>query len=251
MVFIASDETLDRQGEVIGIDTWDLANFQKNPVLLVNHDYRVETIVGRAANVGFNMVDGNKVLTFEPEFHGLTQLSREVQMMVEQGILSTVSVGFLRRSPRDDGDTKINELMEISFVPVPANPSAERIRSIMSDQLSVEEIMAVKHFAGIEEEKKEEEEVEVKEGRVLSTKNRRLVSEARDALQALLDASEPEKQIESNASDEGETEDTPKVGQEKAKGRAGKSNSRELRFLKRVAKEINHAIYESKQTSNG
>jgi len=38
---IASDETVDRSGEVVSIDAWDLANFQQSPRLLIDHDYSV------------------------------------------------------------------------------------------------------------------------------------------------------------------------------------------------------------------
>jgi phage head maturation protease len=128
ITFVASDETLDRGGEVIPIDSWDLSNFKKNPVLLVNHDYKVENIVGLAKRV---RVESGQLL-FDPEFHGITQLSREVKDMVEQGILNTVSVGFMPHGPKKDGDKASNELFEISFVPVPANPSAERLRAVMA-----------------------------------------------------------------------------------------------------------------------
>lgn len=182
--FIASDETLDRQGEVIPIDSWDLRNFKKNPVLLVNHDYKVQNIVGRAKNIRIaDNGSGTKVLMFEPTFHGLTQLARDVEQMVRESILNTVSVGFMRKMPDHDGDKQLNELMEISFVPVPANPSAERIKSLMNTEISAEEEAAIKAFA-------EGDDTTIKEGRVLSAKSKRLVENAIDALQALLDESE-------------------------------------------------------------
>jgi HK97 family phage prohead protease len=130
LTFIASDETLDRMNEVIPIDSWDLKNFKKNPILLVNHDYAVQNIVGLAKNIRVE----DKQLLFEPQFHGLTQLSLEVKALVEADILNTVSVGFMPKGPKKDGDKISNELFEISFVPVPANPSASRIKSIMDEE---------------------------------------------------------------------------------------------------------------------
>lgn len=128
IIFVASDETLDRGGEVLPIDAWDLKNFKKNPVLLVNHDYRVENIVGMAEKI---WVEGKQLL-FKPLFHGITELSREVKEMVEKGFLNTVSVGFMPHGPQKDGDRPSFELFEVSFVPVPMNPSAERIKDIMA-----------------------------------------------------------------------------------------------------------------------
>lgn len=186
--FVATDETLDRQGEVIPIDSWDLGNFRKNPVLLVNHDYKVQNIVGRAGGLRFADRGGKKAMVFEPIFHGITQLAREVEAMVREAVLNTVSVGFLRKAPQQDGDKQLNELMEISFVPVPANPSAERIKSLIDPQLSEAETALVKAFA------------EEKEGRVLSGRNRKLISDAVETMKAsigvlseLLDATDTGK----------------------------------------------------------
>jgi hypothetical protein len=127
-VFVASDETLDRSGEVVPMDSWDLNNYLKNPVLLVDHDYRVENIVGLATNLS---VSGGK-LTFEPLLHNITPLSQQVNEMIEKGFLNSVSVGFLPHGPQGDGERVKNELLEISFVPVGANPNALRLNSIKS-----------------------------------------------------------------------------------------------------------------------
>jgi HK97 family phage prohead protease len=228
ITFVASDETLDRGGEVVPIDSWDLKNYGRNPVLLVNHDYKVENIVGKAENVRVE----DKSLLFEPVFHGITQLSREVEAMVQEGILNTVSVGFMPHGPAKDGDRPTNELFEISFVPVPANPSAARLEAVMVKGLEPAVIKEVAAWAGIEEksptcrqadETEEEcqnrkipeimkddpsmdqdqavaiamsmckkpckisegiktEEIEEKEGRIISGKNRKLIGESIDIL---------------------------------------------------------------------
>jgi len=120
MTIVASDETLDRMGEVVPLDSWDLTNYKKNPVLLVDHEYKVANIVGRATNIKLDQ----KALTFTPEFHGLTQLSKEVEAMVNGDFAPAVSVGFLPHGPSGDGEKTMNELLEISFVSVPANPNA-------------------------------------------------------------------------------------------------------------------------------
>lgn len=151
--FIATDETVDRQSESIPIDTWDLNNFKRNPVLLVNHDYRVESIVGLATGLSFV----NKQLVFEPTFHEITQLSREVKEMVEGDILNTVSVGFMSRYPKRGQDGKaVNELLEISFVPVPANPSASRIGKALENGINDEEKERLESFVKSLDDLKEE-----------------------------------------------------------------------------------------------
>lgn len=127
--FVASDETVDRQGESLPMDAWDLRNFKKNPVLLVNHDYKVENIVGSAKKIRVE----NGQLIFDAVFHEITTLAKEVKKMVEDGWLKTVSVGFMRKAGKSEKDPMTNELFEVSLVPVPANPSAERIKSLVAD----------------------------------------------------------------------------------------------------------------------
>lgn len=141
ITFVASDETLDRSGEVIPIETWDLTNFMRNPVMLVDHDYCVENIIGLAKNI---RIEGKQLL-FEPVFHEITELAKSVSQMVLEGVLNTVSVGFLPHGPIKDGDTGRNELLEISFVAVPANPSAERLKSLQK-QVTEENKMQIKSW---------------------------------------------------------------------------------------------------------
>jgi hypothetical protein len=40
MRFVASDESVDRYGDIIRASGWQLENFRKNPVLLFAHDSR-------------------------------------------------------------------------------------------------------------------------------------------------------------------------------------------------------------------
>lgn len=116
--FIASDESVDRSGESIPVDTWDLANFKKSPRLLADHDYSIASILGVCENV---RVEGGRLM-FSPKFHEITELAKTAAKMVAEGVLNTVSVGFLRKS--DKKGNVSNELMEISLVAVPANPNA-------------------------------------------------------------------------------------------------------------------------------
>lgn len=115
LVAIASDETTDRVGDKIKVVDWSFKNYLKNPVLQAGHDYRPEFTIGRAKNL---RVDGRKVL-FNPEFHGITQLSKEVEQMYRKGYLKAWSVGFIPAN--EDKDS--HELLEISSVAVPANPN--------------------------------------------------------------------------------------------------------------------------------
>lgn len=116
IVAVASDSTLDREGESLKPERFSLGNYLKNPVVLWAHRYN-EPPIGVAKNV---RVEGGKLL-FEPEFHELTPFAAQVKQMYEGGILRAFSVGFLR-SQAEHGE--VYELLEISAVPVPMNPNA-------------------------------------------------------------------------------------------------------------------------------
>jgi len=210
LTIVASDETVDRMGEVVPIDAWDLGNYKKNPVLLVDHDYKVSNIVGRAKNI---KIDG-KSLTFTPEFHDITQLAKEVRAMVESDFAPAVSVGFLPHGAQKDGGKIKNELLEISFVSVPANPNALALAMKGINDVQVKEIsewvekevtddatdqpeitaevktvtMSMDLYDSIG--KQIDELATLKEGRVISGKNRTKILDCSNALKqvaALLD----------------------------------------------------------------
>mgnify|MGYP007071607982 CR=1 FL=1 len=118
LVAIASDESLDRHGERIAIKGWELGAYVKNPVLQWAHDYSLPPI-GKAVNI---RMDGQKLI-FEPDFHGETELSKQVKTLFEKGYLKAFSVGFIPKEMDGNTITKA-ELLEISAVPVPSNPNA-------------------------------------------------------------------------------------------------------------------------------
>lgn len=153
---IVSDETLDRHGDVIKLGTWDLRHFSKSPRMLVDHDHQVEKIVGKWENP---RVDGGG-LVMDAVFHDITPLARATKEMVEGGFLDTVSVGFIPHGPEKDGDSDRNELIEVSWVTVPANPNARILKELMDKNASQQEVNAVKKFVGDEEETVYEEEIE-------------------------------------------------------------------------------------------
>ena len=162
MTIVASDETVDRSGEVVRARQWDLSNFLKSPRLLVDHDYSVKSIVGKAVNARVE----NAKLLFEPLYHDITELARQVKEMVDQGFLDTVSVGFIRKG---EGNNVVNELLEISFVAVPANPNA-RVLAVKDigadDERAIKEFIDDENFDDedeiIEEAEQEDDEVEEK-----------------------------------------------------------------------------------------
>lgn len=274
ITIIASDETLDRYGEVVPLDAWDLRNYKKNPVLLVDHNYSMSAIVGRAKNLKV----GEKEFTFEPEFHNITQLATEVQKMVEEGFAPAVSVGFIPHGPAKDGGKGTNELLEISFVAVPANPSAlvlqNALKAVKADEeTEIKSWVEVQNKSedddteekedgedkGGETETKTKEELtatvaelttqvaELKEGRVLSGKNRTKITEGVSALKQaaavledLLNATDPnaEKSADTSKGRQTEVEEEP-IAPKKAK-------STVLRVLQNINRDTNELLSQLK-----
>ena len=127
LTFVASDETEDRLGDVVRADGWELDTYRHNPVFLWAHDVS-RTPIGRSSWVG---VEGTRLLAtveFAP-----TAFAREVELLYRQRFLRAVSVGFrakafsFRRDPVrgvEGVEYSKQELLEISAVPVPANPRA-------------------------------------------------------------------------------------------------------------------------------
>lgn len=122
---LASTDTLDRQGDIVDPrgGTWSL------PVpLLFGHDHSVP--VGWVRSVE---VRGNG-LWIEAEFAEGVGRADEIWSMVDKGLISTYSIGFIPTEPGEilrGGGRKFTgwELLEISVVVVPANRDARIERS--------------------------------------------------------------------------------------------------------------------------
>lgn len=117
--FVISDESTDRQGEIIKQDGWDFKNYLANPVVLFGHD-SYDLPIGKTIDIS---VENGKTLATIQFAADIYDKAAIVFNMVKAGILNTVSVGFINHENEGENLTK-NELLEISVVPVPANPNA-------------------------------------------------------------------------------------------------------------------------------
>jgi len=135
--FILSDESVDRMGDVIRADGWDLASFKKNPVALFGHSH--DQILGVWENV---RVEGKKLLgRLKLAKPGTSELVDTVRSLIDQRILKAVSVGFqpIEAEPRKSGDGYDfikSALHEVSVVSVPANPNALAIAKALSPEIA-------------------------------------------------------------------------------------------------------------------
>ena len=199
--FIVSDETVDRDGDTVSIDGWDLSNYQKNPVVLYGHDktafpvaraknvYIDRTIPALVADVSFPSKE-----SFSSESGESDAFSRSdaVFCMAKSGLLNAVSAGF---KPIDGFKTntgkKFNkqELLEISIVPVQSNRNALAIlRSAGHDDIVCKGVGIM------------ESEIVEKAGKRLSNESKAILKECHETLKAcheklgaFLDQDEPDE----------------------------------------------------------
>lgn len=124
--YVMSDETVDRMGDVIEADGWNLKNFIKNPIALFNHDSSF--VIGHWTDV--KVQAGKLVGKLNLLSAGISERLDEIRAAVEAGVLRAVSVGFIpdpdEMEPNKTGGWRFKaaELMECSLVSVPANPNA-------------------------------------------------------------------------------------------------------------------------------
>lgn len=121
---MASTSDFDRAGDSISHEAWTkggLKNFEKNPIILFNHDY--DRPIGRAT--GLKVTDNG----LELEAKISKSAPANVCELVKEGILGAFSVGFRVKdadyiTETDGLKIKDAELFEVSVVSVPCNQEA-------------------------------------------------------------------------------------------------------------------------------
>ena len=121
-IFVASEESEDRMGDIIDVGGWDITEFRKNPVVMLNHDYGILPI-----GVVKSIATEGKQLIARVQWDMEDELAAFVRGKYERGIMRAVSVGFrpLEWDAMGKGiHFKKQELLELSAVSVPAHPHA-------------------------------------------------------------------------------------------------------------------------------
>lgn len=127
ITFRMSDESVDRDNDILVAAGWKLDNFRKNPVFQPMHESR-EFPLGRFERVW--VADKELLGTVRFADEGTSDAADLAYRLYKQGIMNAVSVSF----SAEKGDYEENEhggytynaleLLECSAVPVPANPNA-------------------------------------------------------------------------------------------------------------------------------
>ena len=125
LTFVLSDATVDRYGDVIEAEGWDLRWFKRNPIALFGHSG--DFPIGTWEDV---RVEGGKLIgKLKLAAEGTSPRIDELRRLVQQKVLKAVSVGFkpVESEPMGQrGGVRYlkQELLETSLVSVPANPAA-------------------------------------------------------------------------------------------------------------------------------
>lgn len=132
--FVASDETVDRYGDIVRVDGWELKNYRANPIVLFGHQH--SNPVGVSTKVWIDKDAKALMIRIKLADEGTSPFIDTLRKLVAQRIVRAVSVGFsLTKAPNEIKDPDTNrwtggyefvgqELLENSLVTVPANPSA-------------------------------------------------------------------------------------------------------------------------------
>ena len=117
--------SLDRAGDVVEPGGADLANFMRNPVVIANHDYTIQNVVGRALSMEITE-DG---ILAKTQFRD-TDLAKDAFALAQEG-LGGWSIGFrpIEYDSVKDEKGRLKgfrfkrwEMLEYSIVAIPMNP---------------------------------------------------------------------------------------------------------------------------------
>ena len=142
LVIVGSDETKDRDGDIIMVSGWQMENFLKNPVFLYAHNHSGVPI-GSATKVIRRKNPAR--LEFHEKFptEGVYPFADMILSLFQEKVLNASSVGFLPQKweelSKDEQDENRffpgrrfikQELLELSACAVPSNPSALQVNSL-------------------------------------------------------------------------------------------------------------------------
>jgi len=139
---VITTENLDRYNEVIKLDGWELEHYRNNPIVLWGHDHK-QLPIGVATSV--EVRDGKMIAKGKFALH---EFAQTVRQLYDAGVMRATSVGFIEKEREGNLITKA-ELIEFSFVSVPANPYA--LSTMVKSGIHINE-MVTKGFIIVKEE---------------------------------------------------------------------------------------------------
>jgi len=184
---VISKEIKDRDWETVILDWLDMKNYKKNPVVLLDHSYKVENIVWKTIRL---KREGKNLIA---EFVFIdSENGKLAEKLYEAWLLKASSIWFIskKRDEKDFSRIMESELLEWSLVAVPANAEA------LSIDWKLYEEAKIKWF--IKEEKKEEVKEEIKEVNELEEIKKEL-AEIKSILKTFVDDKTKKEEVENEA----------------------------------------------------
>lgn len=197
--FVITSEAIDRSGDRVLMSGLDISNYLLNPVVFFNHDTSAVPIA-TTKTIEQRNINGLKSLVASIEFNTFHPDYSLIKGSIDGGFLNSASIGFrafeMERTKLTEAEqmqfnrkeivtfTK-SELLEFSIVTIPANQTANRIKSF------------------------EEMDTLIKAGRVLSASNESKLVQATTLLNEVVASATKE-----------ENKDVPNVNNNEAKAEA-------------------------------
>ncbi len=131
---VISTQDEDRQGEIIDQNGWDFSKYLTNPIVLWAHDYKQLPIgiTDKLYKEGTSTIAEGKFVPGD-----CNPFAQQVRKLYDLGIQRAASVGLIGKEVKGNVVTK-SELLEWSFVPVPANPYALKLDAIKANGIDLE-----------------------------------------------------------------------------------------------------------------
>jgi hypothetical protein len=86
---LISTDSEDRVGDVVEVDGWDTRSYMKNPVVLRDHSYNTDSVIGRAVSVKKTREGLMATTEFAP-----SEVGQQAFDLVASGFIRAWSVGF-------------------------------------------------------------------------------------------------------------------------------------------------------------
>ena len=162
LTIVGTDETRDRDGDIIRVNGWILENYLKNPVFLWAHNYS-SVPLGTTSQL-IRRRNPNRLEFKDIRFptEGLNPFADMILQLYQEGIINASSVGFLpykwqdlEKSENEKDEPPMwrygrefvkQELLELSGCPVPSNPAAlqNAIKNFTGDDILTQNLL--NHF---------------------------------------------------------------------------------------------------------
>jgi len=157
--------TADRYGDIPTVFNrdfiYELTQFKKNPVMLINHENKVENIAGSFTK----LEEDDKGLYFESEFsQSDLPLIKHARTVYGEGHAKALSIAgkFLYEDEDNPKHLTLAKIYEISLVPVPADPNSLAVafekaykelnekKEVKKSEVEIKEIETIKSLSELE-----------------------------------------------------------------------------------------------------